>query len=209
MLNKPQLRVSAAVQTECCRYAAPIREDLEAYVRRMQLFSDALEEWTELQRTWIRLEGVFGTPDFKRQMPEQSQQFGDVDKQFRAIVQHVRDKPAALQVRTWVLCQHQAPLHPYAAANSWQKPCRSFQKLPEVKLRGLVWVCAACVAQREGSWRNIVGHEVQCGVGSKDNKGRFACVAEYGGIFCGHVLTSPASVWHTLWPGESRQYARM
>lgn len=65
----------------------------------MQLFSDALEEWTELQRTWMRLEGVFGTPDFKRQMPEQSQQFGDVDKQFRAVVQQVRDKPAALQVR--------------------------------------------------------------------------------------------------------------
>eukprot|EP00892_Ulva_mutabilis_P004502 jgi/Ulvmu1/2423/UM134_0004.1 len=78
-------------------YVEPIRVDMEGYAQKMQLFSDVLDEWIELQRTWIRLEGVFSTQDFKRQMPEQSQQFADVDKQFQAVVERVRDKPAALQ----------------------------------------------------------------------------------------------------------------
>lgn len=83
--------------SSACRYVEPVRADLEAYTQKMQLFSDVLYEWTELQRTWMRLEGVFSTQDFKREMPEQSNQFADVDKRFQAAVQLIRDKPSAVQ----------------------------------------------------------------------------------------------------------------
>ena len=64
----------------------------------LRLFSDTLEEWLECQKKWLYLENIFMAPDIQRQLPNETQLFGTVDRQFKSILRITRDRPAALPV---------------------------------------------------------------------------------------------------------------
>jgi dynein heavy chain, axonemal len=86
------------------RYADAIRSEIDSVLNTLRVFGGSLEEWVELQRNWLRLEGVFCTNDFQRQMPEESLQFASVDRTVNSTTLRIRDDPNALKVR----------LHPYS-----------------------------------------------------------------------------------------------
>lgn len=82
-----------------CRHGRAIKGDIDAATLKFQLLSDSLSEAMELQRTWMRLEAVFGSADFQRALPRDSASFADVNRQFRDTLLQFRDQPNALQAR--------------------------------------------------------------------------------------------------------------
>ena len=78
-----------------------VRGDVDRMSQSLRLFSDTLEEWLECQKKWLYLENIFMAPDIQRQLPNETQLFGTVDRQFKSILRITRDRPAALPV-----CEH-------------------------------------------------------------------------------------------------------
>jgi dynein heavy chain, axonemal len=60
---------------------------------------EKLEKTLLLQRSWMYLESIFGAPDIQRQLPGPAKAFQAIDKEFRAIMRSVKQKPMALAVR--------------------------------------------------------------------------------------------------------------
>ena len=82
--------------TLLCRFISGIQADFDALQQSLQLLGDTLEQYTELQRAWMYLEPIFAAQDIQRQLPEESRQFAAVDKQYKAIVAAVRERPKAM-----------------------------------------------------------------------------------------------------------------
>lgn len=81
-----------------CRHVEPIRGEVNAAMDKFHCFGDSLNELMDLQRTWMRLDPVFGSADFQRAMPKESAMFADISKVFRANLLQIRDNPNAMQV---------------------------------------------------------------------------------------------------------------
>ena len=63
------------------------------------MFSDTLDEWIQVQKSWMYLEPIFSAPDIQRQLPVEAKAFAQTDKQLREIMRRTKDRPNALQVR--------------------------------------------------------------------------------------------------------------
>lgn len=83
-----------------CRFIAGIQSEFDTLQQSLQLLSETLDEYMELQRAWMYLEPIFSAQDIQRQLPEESRQFTAVDKQYKAVVAAVRDRPKAMQTFT-------------------------------------------------------------------------------------------------------------
>lgn len=64
---------------------AGIKDQVEATVLKMRLFGDTIDEWAELQKTWMYLGSIFSAQDIQRQLPQQSQEFTKVDKAYKEV----------------------------------------------------------------------------------------------------------------------------
>lgn len=56
------------------RYAAKLREKAELLKKELNRFSEAIEEWVMMQRTWMYMEKIFmssGSGDIKNLLPEE------------------------------------------------------------------------------------------------------------------------------------------
>ena len=55
-----------------------------------------LEEWGQLQRTWLYLQPIFGSPDIQRELPTTAAAFKTVDKMWRQIMASTLGSPQVL-----------------------------------------------------------------------------------------------------------------
>ena len=77
------------IQIQTClasRYVAGIRPQVEEWDAKLQLVGDVLEEWINVQKSWVYLEFVFASDDIKKQLPEESKTFAVIDKTFKALM---------------------------------------------------------------------------------------------------------------------------
>lgn len=81
-----------------CRFVGGIRSEVEKLEKTLLLFSENLDEWLAVQRSWMYLESIFGAPDIQRQLPGPAKAFQVIDKEFRSIMRSVKQKPLALAV---------------------------------------------------------------------------------------------------------------
>ena len=78
------------------RYIAGVRDDVEAWARKLSMLSDTLDEWVSVQGSWMYLENIFSADDIQRQLPAEAQKFAMVDKKWREIMAATAAAPAAL-----------------------------------------------------------------------------------------------------------------
>ena len=79
------------------RFVKVMRTECENFKKQVTTLNEALDLWTELQRTWMYLENIFSGGSIKQQMPEEAKIFENVNKQFLALTLKVQRSPAALR----------------------------------------------------------------------------------------------------------------
>ena len=75
------------------RYCAPIRGEVETYQKKLLMVSETLDEWLNCQKAWMYLESIFSADDIKRQLPEESKKFTNVDRSWRTIMKRTYGNP--------------------------------------------------------------------------------------------------------------------
>ncbi|KAG7199558.1 hypothetical protein KM043_014169 [Ampulex compressa] len=68
------------------QFIGPFLATVQKWETAMHTVSEVLEVWTDLQRKWLYLEGIFVGGDIRLQLPEEAKKFDDIDKQFRKIM---------------------------------------------------------------------------------------------------------------------------
>ena len=82
------------------RFVGGIRTEVEKVEKSLNLFSETLDEWLNVQKNWMYLESIFSAPDIQRQLPTEAKQFFAVDKQFRDIMRKTKENDNALKAGT-------------------------------------------------------------------------------------------------------------
>jgi len=72
------------------RYVTDIRDNVEKWGEEIRLASDVIDEWLQVQRSWMYLESIFAAEDIQRQLPAESTKFKAVDKYWKDTLRKVR-----------------------------------------------------------------------------------------------------------------------
>ena len=68
------------------KYIAYFLEEVSEWQRKLSNADQVIQVWFEVQRAWMHLESIFiGSEDIRRQLPEDSKRFDNIDKQFRVM----------------------------------------------------------------------------------------------------------------------------
>ncbi|KAM3930843.1 dynein axonemal heavy chain 14 [Leptodactylus fuscus] len=82
------------------RYCAPIKNTVDEWDRKLNLFSRTMEEWMMCQRNWLYLEQIFLASDIQRQLPAEAKLFAQVDISWKELMNQIKDRPNALRAAT-------------------------------------------------------------------------------------------------------------
>merc|ERR1740138_946616 len=72
------------------RFVQGIRDKVEFWEAKIKLAADAVDEWLQVQRSWMYLESIFSAEDIQRQLPTESAKFKSVDKFWKDIMKKCR-----------------------------------------------------------------------------------------------------------------------
>jgi dynein heavy chain len=66
------------------KYSGYFLEVVSDWQRKLSNADQVIQVWFEVQRTWMHLESIFiGSEDIRKQLPEDSKRFDQIDRQFR------------------------------------------------------------------------------------------------------------------------------
>ncbi|KAJ9453409.1 Dynein-1-beta heavy chain [Diplonema papillatum] len=80
------------------RWAQGIRSDIEEWEEKLRITAETLDEWINLQKTWMYLEFIFSSEDIKKQLPEESRLFAKTDQDFCALMQRAHENPKIMPI---------------------------------------------------------------------------------------------------------------
>lgn len=82
------------------RFVAPVKSKVEAWIKNLRVVASVIDEWITLQKNWMYLEFIFSSDDIKEQLPEESEEFNNVDRLFRTLTTKAHTVPNAFQICT-------------------------------------------------------------------------------------------------------------
>eukprot|EP00397_Hematodinium_sp_SG-2012_P003406 GEMP01003414.1.p1 GENE.GEMP01003414.1~~GEMP01003414.1.p1 ORF type:complete len:1220 (+),score=246.03 GEMP01003414.1:382-3660(+) len=72
------------------RFVAGIRSMVEVWEKKINVASDIVDEWLQVQRAWMYLENIFCADDIQKQLPQEAAKFKQVDKFWRELFRKIR-----------------------------------------------------------------------------------------------------------------------
>jgi len=72
------------------RFVQGIRDKIEIWEKKVNLASDTVDEWLQVQRAWMYLENIFSAEDIQAQLPAEAGRFKQVDKYWNNVFRKVR-----------------------------------------------------------------------------------------------------------------------
>jgi dynein heavy chain len=54
------------------KYVAEIRDEVEAWEKKLGYISDCIDEWLVFQKSWMYLENIFNAEDIQKQLPNEA-----------------------------------------------------------------------------------------------------------------------------------------
>ncbi|XP_049855418.1 dynein beta chain, ciliary-like [Schistocerca gregaria] len=80
------------------KYIAYFLEEVSDWQRKLSNADQVISIWFEVQRTWMHLESIFiGSEDIRNQLPEDSNRFDKIDKEFREMLEVMSKMPNVVQ----------------------------------------------------------------------------------------------------------------
>ena len=77
------------------------KDDIEPWKDKLEKIRLLLNEWVDVQRKWVYLEGIFfGSADIKNELPADYNKFQAIDNEFTGLMKRVASKPFILEVIT-------------------------------------------------------------------------------------------------------------
>ena len=90
-----------AVQTILgSRFVGPMQKKVDEWEKKLRLFSETLDEWLAVQRSWMYLESIFKAADIQRQLPNEYKDFDKVNKMWLDLMRKTNADPSALKQAT-------------------------------------------------------------------------------------------------------------
>ncbi|XP_048222854.1 dynein axonemal heavy chain 17 [Perognathus longimembris pacificus] len=69
------------------KYLSHFLKEVTSWQQKLSTADSVISIWFEVQRTWSHLESIFiGSEDIRAQLPEDSQRFDSIDKEFKAVM---------------------------------------------------------------------------------------------------------------------------
>lgn len=69
------------------KFIAHFFDEVSRWQTQLSNADQVTNTWVEVQRTWMYLESIFiGSEDIRRQLPEDSRRFDQLDKEFRVFI---------------------------------------------------------------------------------------------------------------------------
>lgn len=72
------------------RFITGIKEKVEVWDKKIAMFCDVIDKWSQVQRVWMYLGDIFSAEDMKQQLPEEAAKFKSVDKFWKELFRKVR-----------------------------------------------------------------------------------------------------------------------
>uniref|UniRef100_K3W9Z0 AAA+ ATPase domain-containing protein n=1 Tax=Globisporangium ultimum (strain ATCC 200006 / CBS 805.95 / DAOM BR144) TaxID=431595 RepID=K3W9Z0_GLOUD len=89
-----QITTTQAMQFSA--FKKPFEERINRWERTLSTVSDVLDEWIQVQRSWLYLQPIFDSPDINKQLPTEGKRFATVDKNWRQTLSAAKQKPSAI-----------------------------------------------------------------------------------------------------------------
>ena len=80
-----------------CLATGPFEAKIDQWNSTLQIVSDVIEEWLQLQHNWLYLQPIFDSPDLNKQLPLEGKRFATVDKYWRATMKSASKKAYAIK----------------------------------------------------------------------------------------------------------------
>jgi dynein heavy chain, axonemal len=77
-------------------FKRPFEERIAKWEAQLSLVSETLDAWLAVQRSWMYLEPIFGSPDIMEQLPLEGKRFATVDRTWRKMLETTARTPAVL-----------------------------------------------------------------------------------------------------------------
>eukprot|EP00752_Nemacystus_decipiens_P017827 g15983.t1 len=78
------------------RFIMGVKDEVEAWEKRLGLLSETLDEWVAVQRNWMYLETIFCAEDIQKQLPDEAAKFQAVDKMWKSVMSATDKDPLVL-----------------------------------------------------------------------------------------------------------------
>jgi dynein heavy chain len=68
-------------------FKGPFEQRIDSWNTSLQIISEVVDEWVQLQRNWLYLQPIFDSADINKQLPQEGKRFTTVDKYWRSTMQ--------------------------------------------------------------------------------------------------------------------------
>ncbi|KAM5306863.1 dynein axonemal heavy chain 17 isoform 1-T1 [Glossophaga mutica] len=80
------------------KYLSHFLKEVTSWQQKLSTADSVISIWFEVQRTWSHLESIFvGSEDIRSQLPEDSQRFDDIDREFKAVMEDAVKTPNVVE----------------------------------------------------------------------------------------------------------------
>ncbi|XP_036920260.1 dynein heavy chain 17, axonemal [Sturnira hondurensis] len=80
------------------KYLSHFLKEVTSWQQKLSTADSVISIWFEVQRTWSHLESIFvGSEDIRAQLPEDSQRFDDIDREFKALMEDAVKTPNVVE----------------------------------------------------------------------------------------------------------------